>query len=151
MKIKASRNVVDYVTSIAQDRLMREEVESKLLGLLDYYGLWSVMIDLTAHHFEGREWCPDRDAFIDPKGSPGKITTGLRDLLLMMEMHHAQAEGRGVEKTANDLAEEWKKMGLWSDSGKTLRRHYLRLCRNGPTMSMARTASALFSLRKPGN
>ena len=139
----------DYVAKVAQDKTMREGVESRLLGLLDYYNMWSVMVALAVHHGEQFKWSPENEQYVRPKGSPGKITTGLRDLLLTMEMHHGKAEGHGTRKVANDLAEEWQKMELWSDSGDSLRRHYLRLCRLGPTMSMVRTAFELVRLRLP--
>lgn len=130
-----------YVTEVALDRKMRDEIEDRLLGLLDLHRQWPAMIDLTVHYFDRK----------GRRGSPGRLTTGLRDLLLMMEMFHAEVTGRGTRAVAVELAEEWQESGLWSDSAETLRRHYLRMCRHGPSMSVARAASGLFALRKPSS
>ncbi len=141
----------DYVTKVALNQHMRERVEDKLLGLLDFHDMWEFMHQLSLYYMENHaRWNGER--YVNLRGSPGKITTGLRDLLFMLEMYHGKAEERGSKMVANEIAQEWRETGLWSDNGATLRRHYLRIMRNKkPTMSMARAAYELLRHRKPRN
>ena len=114
-----------------QRRPIDDPLEDKILGLLDWFTMkhgandpdygWSLAAALA---IEGAK------LMIDPKpGSPGKLDTGQRDLLLFLEMRRAKLEGRSYRQMARELAKEWQAEGLWQISGETVYRHYKRICK----------------------
>lgn len=129
-----------YISEVAQDSLMREAVELRLFDTINACKSWPAIGYLSVWYISNR----------GKPGSPGKITTGLRDLLLIMEMHRAAQTGVGTKRAATELADYFHELGLWPDRGETLRRHYMRLCREGPTMSIGRAAYGLYRLRFRG-